>query len=376
MGYQSLWNRECSVVKNEERDMKVYIWGIGRCTEAYLSKGELQDEQIIGYIQSERSQNTYRNKKVYEPHEIEKNIYDYILVLIYSDTRAVIETCKKLKLPLDRIVVFDAYEWFDGTTGRKIPEKLCHKIFHNPPYEKLNKLFPRLAEEIDVREREVLQYIVTLKNAGDFIDGDNFLEDAAFSAYPYKCDYLRFRTFELMADRIIEENVQGEVAELGVFQGIFARLINKKFKDRKLYLFDTFDSFDYEEFCREVEMGNCPEGFYEAFKSTSETQVLKRMPFPNQCVVCKGFFPNTTEKLEELRFAFVSIDVDFKKSIYEGLKYFYPRMNVGGAIFVHDYHNYILQGVKQGIEKYESELGYCLKALPLADEGGTLVIIK
>jgi hypothetical protein len=31
---------------------------------------------------------------------------------------------------------------------------------------------------------------------------------------------------------------------LGVSRGMFSRLINCKFKDRKIYLFDTFESFD------------------------------------------------------------------------------------------------------------------------------------
>lgn len=75
-------------------------------------------------------------------------------------------------------------------------------------------------------------------------------------------------------------------------------------------------------------------------------------------------------------YAFVSIDVDFEISILAGMRYFYPRLASGGVIFVHDYNNRFLEGVKQAIKSFEEEMGLCLRKVPLADEGGTLVILK
>lgn len=51
-------------------------------------------------------------------------------------------------------------------------------------------------------------------------------------------------------ERILEQYkkslqcVSGACAELGVFRGDTAAIINKVFSDRKLYLFDTFEGFD------------------------------------------------------------------------------------------------------------------------------------
>ena len=100
------------------------------------------------------------------------------------------------------------------------------------------------------------------------------------------------------------------------------------------------------------------------------------MPYPDKCKICKGFFPDTTRDLKETKFAFVSIDVDFEQSIYEGLKFFYPRLNDGGMIFVHDYNNRYLEGVKVAVHRYENEIGIKLKKVPLADEGGTVIVVK
>ena len=71
----------------------------------------------------------------------------------------------------------------------------------------------------------------------------------------------------------------------------------------------------------------------------------------------------------------MSIDVDLEDSIYEGLRYFYPRLETGGYIFVHDY-NGILAGVSTGIEKYEKEIKSSLHKFPICDNNGTLVITK
>ena len=67
--------------------------------------------------------------------------------------------------------------------------------------------------------------------------------------------------------------------------------------------------------------------------------------------------------------------MDLEKSIYNSLEYFYPRLNCGGVIFVHDYICHDLEGVKRSIQRYEKEHGRLFK-VPIADRGGTLIILK
>lgn len=220
---------------------------------------------------------------------------------------------------------------------------------------------------------------VVWKNASHLRLNDSVLEEGGaggFLSREYQHDYFRFRTFELMVNEIDKLSVPGAAAELGVYRGTFAKLINRKFPGRKLYLFDTFASFDEGEFAGEKELGRCEERFIDSFKNTSVQSVLDIMPAPENCVIRQGLFPGTAAGLEDETYAFVSIDVDLEKSILEGLRYFYPRLNPGGAIFLHDYNNYFLEGVSAAVEAYEAELGETLMKVPLADEGGTLVIRK
>ena len=124
-------------------------------------------------------------------------------------------------------------------------------------------------------------------------------------------------------------------------------------------------------------MGRCNEMFVQYHADTSVKRMVDNLPFPQQCKICKGFFPESiTEEAAKESYAFVSIDVDFEDSIYEGLNFFYPKLNEGGVIFLHDYNSVFLSGVKSAVKRYEDSLGYQLRKVPFADRAGTLVIMK
>ena len=56
------------------------------------------------------------------------------------------------------------------------------------------------------------------------------------------------------------------------------------------------------------------------------------MAHPDNCIVKQGFFPETATDVEDT-FCFVSIDTDLYEPIYQGLKFFYPKLEKGGYIF-------------------------------------------
>lgn len=182
------------------------------------------------------------------------------------------------------------------------------------------------------------------------------------------------RCFELVVKEIKKRNVPGSVAEVGVFRGEFAQYINAAFPERNCYLCDSFDGFDTIEADSEMQKNNATKAFVEAYKDTSEQIVMERMPYKDKIIIRKGFFPDTMIEVDE-KFAFVSIDMDFENSIYEGLKYFYPRLSEGGYIFVHDY-NSSLYGVERAVDRYEKENGLVISKVPLCDANGTIVITK
>jgi O-methyltransferase len=190
--------------------------------------------------------------------------------------------------------------------------------------------------------------------------------------YVFDHDIIRSSSLELVAHEIYDKNSAGNTAELGVFRGEFAQKINLAFPDRKLYLFDTFEGFAKEDVEQEKMKGYSKK--QHNFSKTSEELVLKRMKFPENCIIRKGYFPETAKNIEDT-FVFVSIDADLYEPIYNGLRYFYPRLAQGGYIFVHDYNNTkTYPGTKAAVKKYCSEMN--INFFPLSDIAGSAIIMK
>lgn len=354
--------------------MRVYIWGTGSMAEEYLKKNELNMDDIIGFVESKKSRKSFYGKQIYEPHEIAKSEYDYIIVCVTVYGRDIFNTCKELHIDTHRVILLDNWEW-SGNSPMKDPfSKPGRKIMENEI--DIEKIFPKLNELIKYCDAKRKLTIVVNRNNHDFVEQNAPMLTRQFQKEEYQLDYFRYRTFELAANEIMQQNVKGNVAELGVFKGTFAKLINQKFNDRKLYLFDTFESFDKEEFLQELERGRCSKEFWDIFRDTSAERVVAIMEYPEQCIVKKGLFPATTAGLEKEEYAFVSIDVDFENSILEGLRYFYPRLNEGGAIFIHDFNNAGLEGVREAVYSYQEEIGHSICKIPIADWGGTLIVVK
>lgn len=170
---------------------------------------------------------------------------------------------------------------------------------------------------------------------------------------------------ELLCRRLA--GVPGAAAELGVYRGFFARCINRLLPERKLYLFDTFEGFAKET--------GASESFQAAHRNTAIDKVLAIMPHPEMVTVMPGFFPASLNDLEE-RFSIVSLDVDFYQTTLDGLRYFWPRLQKGGYLLLHDWGNPKLSGVAEALNEYERELGSKIPAVPLCDAGGSLVLCK
>ncbi len=195
---------------------------------------------------------------------------------------------------------------------------------------------------------------------------------------PYRdydgADYVRFSTLYYVARQLKHFGVSGALAEVGVFRGEFSRRMNELFPDRNIYLFDTFESFPEQDINSGLtEKDNMIiNQLLPSFKDTSVDIVLKKMPYPNRCFICKGLFPDTLDLVpKEEVFSLVSLDTDLYPSIRDGLECFYPRMTVGGMILVHDYG---LDGVKKAVDEFSRNNS--LIPVPVADSFQSIILTK
>jgi O-methyltransferase len=189
------------------------------------------------------------------------------------------------------------------------------------------------------------------------------------------CSTVRNSMLELLAFEINNKNIKGNVAELGVHLGDFAMLMNICFPGRKLYLFDTFEGFNGNDIKKDLELGGGELVLNRAndYSNTNENIVLRRMKYPDNCIIKKGYFPETASELDE-EFVFVSLDADLYQPMLEGLKYFYPRLSKGGYVFVHDFFNDVFSGTKKAVIEYSKTEN--IQYVPLGDKGSIAIVKK
>lgn len=315
--------------------MGIYVWGTG-CGASELIEAGLELSRIAGFVDSFPSGEVFLGKPVLLPGQL--NCADCELLIVTTrHAAAVADTCKELGIPSEKLLFLkNNHQLTDRNAGCTAAEDLLGR-------ELLGKLLPR-------------QRIVPTPAQ---------LADSRLPERDLSNDYVRLATLELLCRRAAE--VPGEAAELGVYKGFFARCINMLLPEKRLYLFDSFAGFG-EEDC-------ATDSFQAAHRNTAIDKVLAIMPHRYQITVKPGFFPESLEGLEE-RFCLVSLDVDFYRTTLDGLRYFWPRLNPGGYLMLHDWGNPKLPGVAEALACYEQELGTKIPAIPLCDVGGTLVLCK
>lgn len=166
----------------------------------------------------------------------------------------------------------------------------------------------------------------------------------------------------------LEENAC--VAEAGVFEGDFAKYINKYFPNRRLYLFDTFEGFHSRDIEKELEMSGAKVGDYS---NTSEELVLSKMTNKSNCRIYKGYFPDTARDINET-FCFVNLDLDLYEPTYNGLLYFEDKMIRNGVVLVHDYFADNFRGPKEAVDRFIAEKDGKYAALPIGDGISVMII--
>lgn len=336
---------------------RILLWGAGSRSRYFMNKNLFDDCEIIAVVDTYYKGSDFMGYKVIQPDNVMSydKKFDYI-VICNQFYQEIIANILILGGDINKIVI----------TDNNI-DALYVDFF-----KRLEIILPKVYEYTKNSAQRTIRV-----NERDLTDQDTFVNNSFFSDTEYNSDYFRYRTFEFIADNIIKNGIKGEIAELGVFRGAFSALLNYKFSDRKIYLFDTFEGFNDAEAKNEVDAGRCVDDFISYHKDTSIDRMLGNLPYPDQAIVCQGFFPaSVTEDAKRQTYAFVSLDVDFEESTYEGLKFFYPRLAEGGYIFIHDYNTYFLEGISVAVARYEDYIDERLKVVPIADRAGTLIVLK
>ena len=315
--------------------MGIYVWGTGCGASELIGQG-LELERIAAFVDSFPGGEAFLGKPVLLPEQLDLRDCE-LLIVTTRHADAVAQKCRQLGIPEEKLLFLKNSCALSDRNGA------CTAARTLLGAELLQKLLPK-------------QRIVPTPAS---------LAEPTLPERELSNDYVRLATLELLCRRL--EGVPGAAAELGVYRGFFARCINELLPERKLYLFDSFAGF--------AEDANASAAFQAAHANTTAQKVLAIMPHPENVVVKPGFFPDSLRGLEE-RFCLVSLDVDFARTTLEGLRYFWPRLEKGGYLLLHDWGSPGLPGVAEALRRYEEEIGETIPGVPLCDVGGTLVLCK
>lgn len=187
-------------------------------------------------------------------------------------------------------------------------------------------------------------------------------------------DLVRRDMLILLMRSIIDRNIPGDFAEVGIFRGLTAKLIHYYAPDRHLHLFDTFAGFDERDLALEPAGTNTAEVRLHFQDVTLADAIQYLAPQNNHVHFYKGHFPQSfPPKLKERQFAFVHLDADLHAPTVSGLELFYELLAPGGAIVVHDYNNGWF-GPRTAVEaffRHKPEV-----PVPMPDRSGSVVVFK
>jgi O-methyltransferase len=141
--------------------------------------------------------------------------------------------------------------------------------------------------------------------------------------------------------------IQGNVAEVGVYKGGTAKLLAKAFepKGKTIHLFDTFSGMPPTDANKDIHKeGN--------FSDTSLESVKTYLHDCKNVCFYQGLFPITSKPIEDITFSLVHIDVDIYKLVMDCCKFFYPRLTEGGIMIFDDYGFLSCPGAKMAIDEF------------------------
>ena len=315
--------------------MGIYVWGTG-CGASELIEAGLEPERITAFVDSFPMRDTFLERPVLLPEQLPLERCE-LLIVTARHADAISKRCTELGIPAEKCL------FLKNNMVLTDRNAACIHAKELMGEELLKRLLPK-------------QHIVPTPAQ---------LADSLLPERDLSNDYVRLASLELLCRRLAE--VPGAAAELGVYRGFFARCINLSLPERRLYLFDSFEGF--------AEGVQASEAFQAAHRNTAVEKVLSIMPHPENVTVKPGFFPESLRGLED-RFCLVSLDVDFYQTTLDGLRYFWPRLEKGGYLLLHDWGSPKLPGVAEALADFETEIGQRLPAVPLCDLGGSLVLCK
>lgn len=148
--------------------------------------------------------------------------------------------------------------------------------------------------------------------------------------------------------------LKGDWAEFGVWHGTtfvpMAELARQT--GRVIHAVDSFRGMAEPT---EHDGESCPHGSHNVGGSKRFRHLVA--PYAGTVVVHEGYVPDVLGELEDVRFAFVHLDLDQYAPTLASLRFVWPRMNAGGHLLCHDWRPDATRLAAKAISDWMGEAG-------------------
>lgn len=159
------------------------------------------------------------------------------------------------------------------------------------------------------------------------------------------------RLVHMLHYMLISESLDGDVVEMGVYDGGTAMLMSL-LTVKNVYLYDSFQGFPAED-----TKGKESNGFVPFKFAITEDSVLKKyLKYDiKKPIIVQSYFDKLTYKDFPNKIAFAHLDSDIYQSMYDSLKLVYPLVVSGGFILIDDYLTLKWEGTTQAVCDFLSD---------------------
>lgn len=200
---------------------------------------------------------------------------------------------------------------------------------------------------------------------------DLFRLRTSYFRYTAKCDVRDFMDLSQIVTNLVQNNIEGDIAEFGSYKGhsgyLTSELLKKNGSDKLLYMFDTFESFPGEELGIDSFWSNTHKVDFEEVKTRLSTQ--------KNIKLVKGDFTQTLPLQSIKKLSLIYVDCDSYRSTKFLMEFLYENiLSRGGFMVFEDYGHPALLGNRLAIHRYFDNKQNCVKFF--SQFSGFYIVIK
>lgn len=159
------------------------------------------------------------------------------------------------------------------------------------------------------------------------------------------------RLIHLLHYMLVSESLDGDVVEMGVYDGGTAMLMSL-LTTKDVYLYDSFQGFPAKD-----TKGKESNGFVPfKFAITKDLVLEKYLKYDiKKPIIVSSYFHKLKKSDFPKKIAFAHLDSDIYQSMYDSLKLVYPLVSSGGFILIDDYLTLKWEGTTRAVEEFLSD---------------------